>query len=166
MGERSQDDDDDESMEPKAGPPPPYDFVYILDAIYHFQPAVPHFLTSVYQVLRPGEGVVAYTDILPPPDLSPLMGHLVLPPLLSVPARNLVSRPKTLEEYATLLEKIGYVDVEIEDWSPHVWKGFAANLRPRGRVWSLVSRAIEGAERAGWRFVAVRATRPAIKMTA
>jgi len=158
--------DDDEAQEvlkaPAAtGGPPPYDLIYVLDAIYHFPPAVPHFLASALKVLRPGEGVIAYTDILPPPKVGNVMGHLVLPPLLSVPTRNIMSRPKDLQAYREDLEKIGYEDVRVEDWSQAVWPGFAQNLRQRGLGWRLVAWVIGKAERAGWKFIAVRAKRPA-----
>lgn len=158
--------DEDEAQEvlkaPAAtGGPPPYDMVYILDAIYHFQPAVPHFLASALKVLRPGEGVIAYTDILPPPKVGNVLGHLILPPLLSVPARNIMSRPKDLDAYKELLVKIGYEDVRVEDWSKAVWPGFANDLRRRGLGWRLVAWVIGKAERAGWKFIAVRGQRPA-----
>lgn len=157
-------DEDIDHVEEEGRPiatPPPYDLVYILDAIYHFPPAVPHFLASVIKVLRPGSGVIAYTDILPPPGVSSLLGNLILPPLLSVPARNLMSRPKDLGQYKTLLTDIGYENIAIEDWSEDVWKGFASNLRQRGFGWRQVARLIEAADRGGWKFIAVRAKRSA-----
>ena len=158
--------DEDDAQEvlkaPAAtGGPPPYDLIYVLDAIYHFQPAVPHFLASALKVLRPGEGVIVYTDILPPPKVGNVMGHLVLPPLLSVPARNIMSRPKNLDGYKALLEAIGYEDVIVEDWTQGVWLGFAQNLRQRGVGWRFVAWVVGKAERAGWKFIAVRAKRPA-----
>jgi hypothetical protein len=146
----------------KAGGPPPYDLVFILDAIYHFKPSVPYFLAQVLPVLRPGSGIIAYTDILPPSGINNVLGHLILPPLLSVPARNLVSRPKSVDEYEKLLRRIGYEGVEIQDWSDGVWSGFAANLRSRGGVWKLVAWLVQGAERNGWKFIAVRGRRPAL----
>ena len=153
MGDRSISAD----QEPSA---PPYDLVYILDAIYHFQPSVFHFLTSVLPVLRAGTGILVYTDILPPADLSTILGQLVLPPLLSVPSKNLVSRPKTLEGYKEKLQKIGYVDVEIQDWTCSVFDGLAAHLSTKGTLWSWVGSLIGRADQSGWKFVAVRARRP------
>jgi len=159
------DDDPYDSMDEEAErlpstTPPPYDLVYVLDAIYHFPPAVPYFLASVIKVLRPGSGVIAYTDILPPPNVGALLGNLLLPPLLSVPARNLVSRPGSIQKYVELLNEIGYEDVVIEDWSGDVWNGFASNLRERGFLWRQVARFVEAADRSGWKFIAVRAKRP------
>ncbi|ORX36410.1 hypothetical protein BD324DRAFT_642561 [Kockovaella imperatae] len=148
----------DEGLEPLA---PPYHLVYILDAIYHFRPSTAHFLSHVIHVLKPS-GVIAFTDILPPSNLSPFLGHLILPPLLSVPARNLVSKTRTVEGYHELMQKIGYKNVKIEDWSDHVFPGLANHLRSRGRLWTLVAKGIEWAERGGWKFVAVRASRSAV----
>ena len=157
--------EDDNELEPptsdQSSGPPPYDLIYVLDAIYHFPPSVPYFLASALQALKPGSGVVAFTDILPPPGLSNLLGHLVLPPLLSVPARNFVQRPKSLEEYKALMERIEYEEVSIEDWSDGVWNGFAGNLASRGIGWRILARVIRRAERTGWKFVAVRGKRPA-----
>ncbi|CAD6587699.1 MAG: hypothetical protein TREMPRED_004828 [Tremellales sp. Tagirdzhanova-0007] len=97
--------------------PSHFDFVYILDAIYHFPPSVPYFLASVFPTLRPGVGIIAYTDILPPPNLNAFVGHLILPTALGVPTRNLMQRPKTLEEYAYLVRRIGFEDIVVEDWT-------------------------------------------------
>lgn len=155
-GDASGYEDDDEQQQVLQPGPPPYDLVYILDAIYHFPPAVPYFLASVFKVLRPGTGVVAFTDILPPPNVSNPLARLILPWVLSVPTRNLSNRPKSLSEYTELLQRIGFVDVKIEDWSEQVWSGFAGNLRQRSWPWQQVAKVVEAAERSGWKFVAVR----------
>lgn len=139
-----------------------FDLIYILDAIYHFPPSVPYFLATILPSLKPGSGVLAYTDILPPPDLNAAMGHLVLPLVLGVPSRNLVQRPRDLGGYQRNLEKIGFVDVEVEDWSDGVWEGFGKNLRDRGGAWGLVGRGIQAAHRGGWKFIAVKGRRPTI----
>ena len=169
-GQTRADEEDDEDDDENAygidtrsktlNSPPPYDLIYILDAIYYFPPSVPYYLASVLPSLRPGTGVLAFTDVLPPSSVSNVMGQLVLPMLLSVPARNIVNRPSTLEEYKELLERIGYVDVQIEDWSEHVWDGFADDLAKRGFAWSQVAKVIRGAKTSGWRFVAVRGRKP------
>ena len=151
-----------EIKDPKETPPP-YNLVYVLDAIYHFRPAVPHFLSCVYKVLEPGNGVVAYTDILPPHNLNAALGRLIIPPLLSIPSRNIMNRPKDLEEYQKILETIGFTDIKIEDWSSNVWSGFAGDLEKRGFFWKLVARVVKAAEKSGWKFVAVRAARPALE---
>ena len=136
--------------------PKGFDLIYILDSIYHFPPAVPHFLTTAISSLSPG-GVIAYTDILPPADLSPFLAHWVLPTLVGVPTRNIVQRPKTLEEYKAQLHKIGYAEVEIEDWTMDVFPGFSRFLKSKGGVWPIVGRGVEWAEQRGWKYVAVRA---------
>lgn len=154
-----EDEDEQQDVLQVSAAPPPYDLVYILDAIYHFPPAVPYFLASVFKVLRPGVGVVAYTDIIPPAQVSNPLARLILPWVLSVPTRNIANRPANLEEYANLLEKIGYEDIRIEDWSDAVWKGFASNLRQRSWPWQQVAKVVEAADRTGWRFIAVRGRR-------
>jgi hypothetical protein len=141
-----------------ATPCPPYDLIYILDAIYHFPPSVPYFLFSVLAALAPG-GVVAYTDVLPPPLLSTYL-RLGLQPTLGIPLRNLARRPGSIEEYERELERMGYVDIQIKDWSAHVWPGFGADLRKRGGVWAWAGRGVAYLESSGWKFIAVRAARP------
>jgi SAM-dependent methyltransferase len=136
-----------------------YDLIYILDSIYHFPPSVPHFLTTALSSLSPG-GVIAYTDVLPPPNLPPWLSYWVLPTLVGVPVRNLASRPARLEEYTAQLNKIGYTGVDIEDWTDEVFPGFARFLREKGGPWTLVARGAEWAYRGGWKFVAVRAEKP------
>jgi hypothetical protein len=115
------DEDQNESRETRK-PTGGYDLIYILDSIYHFPPAVPHFLITAIQSLSPG-GVIAYTDVIPPPNLPSWLGYWILPTALGVPTRNLMNRPKDLAAYKAQLEKIGYVDVKIEDWTREVFPG-------------------------------------------
>ncbi len=153
--------DDDSSLtsnDERPGPPG-YDLIYVLDGIYHFPPALPHFLSSTLKALAPG-GTIVYTDILPPHDLSQVL-QIILSGLLAVPPRNLVAdRGRPLSDYEMGLGKIGFVDVRIEDWSEYVWPGFAAHLRQKGSAWGLVAWGLEWAEKRGWKFVAVKASRP------
>jgi len=147
----------------------PYDLVYVLDAAYHFPPAIGYFLATVLPVLRPGSGVLAYTDVLPPPALSKLPLMLTagwLAPFLHVPRRNINERPATLDEYAAQLEQVGYENVKIEDWTEHVFVPLADNLESRGAAWWAYSKVLRFAQRTGWKFVAVRASRPAIQVQA
>ena len=128
-----------------VGRGPPYELIYILGAIYHFPPSVPAFLSMSLPVLRPGSGVIAYTDILPP-HLNSFLGNFILPKILNVPVRNLMQRPTTLVEYRKRVEKVGHIDVVVEDWSEGVWKGFARNLRERGGLWNWEGRGDGGEE--------------------
>jgi SAM-dependent methyltransferase len=151
------DGNDEQAEETQRPGPPGYDLIYILDAIYHFPPNVPHFLLTAFQALNPG-GTIVFTDILPPA-LSPLT-KTVLSALIPVPSRNIAQRPKSFEEYRTDLEHMGYVDVEIENWSRGVWPGLAENLRRQGGIWWIFGKAVNIAEMRGWQFVAVKARRP------
>ncbi|WOO78900.1 uncharacterized protein LOC62_02G002439 [Vanrija pseudolonga] len=157
-------DDDSTAGEPPASDPKaPFDLVYVLDSVYHFPPSVDYFAQLVYPALRKGSGVLAYTDALPPPSWSEFPMNIVstfISPLLSVPPSNLSLRPKTLDEYKTRLESFGYTDVEVEDWSDHVWQGIADNFKPRGGAYGIAGRVFGYAGNSGWRYVAVRATRP------
>jgi hypothetical protein len=137
-----------------------YDLIYILDSIYHFPPAVPHFLTTAIQSLSPG-GVIAYTDVVPPSNLPSWLGYWILPAALGVPTRNLMQRPKDLESYKAQLEKIGYVNVKIEDWSKEVYPGFAKFLWTKGGFWKGVAKGAEWAFKNEWKFIAVRAEKKA-----
>lgn len=135
-----------------------YDLIYILDSVYHFPPALPHFLTTAIQSLAPG-GVIAYTDVVPPSNLPSWLGYWILPTALGVPTRNLMNRPKDLEAYKAQLEKIGYVDVRIEDWSKEVYPGFAKFLWTKGGFWKGVAKGAEWAFKNDWKFIAVRAAK-------
>lgn len=140
----------------------PYDLVYILDAIYHFPPSVAHFAGSVLPVLRESSGVLAYTDVVPPSWYSSFPVQIAvqfLEPLLAVPKRNLIGRPADLDAYKAMLENVGYDDVRIEDWTPHVFDGLANNLDKRSGMWSFAAMAVRGAQRQGWKFIAVRGVR-------
>lgn len=137
--------------------PPPYDLIYILDGIYHFPPSVPRFLKGIRHAVEPGTGVLAFTDIVPPATLSPLFARLVLSPLLGVPVANLLSRPKDLEAYKIMVEESGWTGVKVEDWSDHVFPGFASFLESKGSLWPYVGKLARRAHEAGWRIYAVRA---------
>lgn len=156
-------DDDDTEVQTDAAAIPSaasgYDLIYILDSIYHFPPSVPHFLTTALSSLAPG-GVIAYTDVVPPANLPTWLGYWVLPTLVGVPTRNLVSRPDSIEKYSQQLARIGYTNVRIEDWTNEVFPGFAEFLRRKGGPWTLVARGAEWANSRGWKFYAVRAERP------
>ncbi|KAL7420539.1 hypothetical protein Q5752_004490 [Cryptotrichosporon argae] len=149
---------DDDTADSLDTSPPPYDLIYILDAIYHFPPSVPDFLSSARHVARPG-GVVAFTDILPPPSLPPLLSFF-LPRLLAVPRKNIQRRPASLEAYAAMLEHLGYEDVRVEDWTQGVVPGLRGFLEKKGGAWAWAAKVFAKAERDGWKFVAVRARRP------
>ncbi|GMK54539.1 hypothetical protein CspeluHIS016_0111250 [Cutaneotrichosporon spelunceum] len=138
-----------------------YDLVYVLDALYHFTPSRSAYVASILPNLRPG-GVLAYTDILAPPSLAVLPGRILanlLSTFLRIPAPNL-SSGLTLEEYKAELEDMGY-NVQVEDWTTHVFPGLAANLKGRGKGWKAVGWLATKAAASGWKFVAVRAQRPA-----
>jgi SAM-dependent methyltransferase len=153
--------DEDESVETSPQRVPGgYDLIYILDSIYHFPPALPHFLATAIQSVSPG-GVIAYTDIVPPSTLPSWLGYWILPTTLGVPTRNLMNRPKDLEAYKAQLEKIGYVDVKIEDWTKEVFPGFAKFLWTKGGFWKGVAKGAEWAFKNEWKFIAVRAAKKA-----
>jgi SAM-dependent methyltransferase len=168
MGSAPSDFDDQDEDEEQAGAPATapgtsgYDLIYILDSIYHFPPSVPHFLTTALKSLAPG-GVIAFTDIVPPANLPTWLGYWVLPTLVGVPTRNLVSRPDSIEKYTEQLSRIGYTNVRVEDWTQEVFPGFAKFLRSKGGPWTLVARGAEWANARGWKFYAVRAERPMAK---
>lgn len=158
-GVESEEAEGEEHGEDKAAGPRTYDLTYILDAIYHFPPSLPHFLSTLLPAMTPG-GVLIYTDILPPPGLNNVLGRLVLPTLFAVPSRNLMHRDNDLERYAARLERVGFGGIEIHDWTEHVFAPLAEHLRAKGAVWRGVARLFQWVERSGWKFIAVRAERP------
>jgi hypothetical protein len=70
-----------------------------------------------------------------------------------------MNRPKDLEAYKAQLEKIGYVDVRIEDWSKEVYPDFAKFLWTKGGFWKGVAKGAEWAFKNEWKFIAVRAAK-------
>lgn len=162
---------DDEQVLEEAQPksqapegPEPYDLVYILDAVYHFPPNLGTFVASVLPSLRKGSGVLAYTDIIAPPSLSKLPGRILanmIATFLRVPASNLSRGPKSLADYKDGLENMGYTNVRVEEWTRHVFPGLAANLKQRGGLWQIAGWLADKASSSGWKYVAVRAERPA-----
>ena len=153
---------------------PPYDLIYALDAAYHFTPSITAFQSSSYLHLSPG-GVLAYTDILPPPSLlsQPLLARAISIGL-GVPLVNLQStgRPylsssgstnsesMIVKGYEDDLKARGYECAEVQEWSEYVWAGFARNLRERGGMWKWVGKVVGVAGRDGWKVVAVRIAKP------
>lgn len=164
--EVGEDDDNEQAVleatkEQEQAGPEPYDLITILDAVYHFPPERGAFLHSLLPSLRKG-GVVAYTDFIAPASLSQLPYSLLAKfaaAVLRVPPSNLTNSPKTLDAYKAGLQGMGYRNVKIEDWSGNVWRGIAGNLRARGGVWAVLAWAAEQADKAGWKYVAVRAER-------
>ncbi|WWC87554.1 uncharacterized protein L201_002444 [Kwoniella dendrophila CBS 6074] len=152
--------DSNEPLSLGSDDPPPYNLIYILDSIYHYPPSLIPFLDSVKPVLKQKEGIIVYTDILPPfkaENSLSIWKSWFISYILSVPLKNLNDRPKSLEEYKSLLEGKGWKDVKVEDWSDNVWKGFANNLIKRGGKWKKVGETVRRVEKDGWKFVAVRA---------
>nr|XP_019012395.1 uncharacterized protein I206_03242 [Kwoniella pini CBS 10737]OCF51176.1 hypothetical protein I206_03242 [Kwoniella pini CBS 10737] len=141
-------------------PPPPYDLIYILDSIYHYPPSIISFLNSLKPITnKKNKSIIIYTDILPPPPFESKLNKFkffFISYFLSIPISNLLNRPKSLLEYKNLLENQGWIDVEIQDWSQNVWKGFANNLKNRGGKWEKVGKTVDRARKDGWKFVAVR----------
>lgn len=140
-------------------PVPGYDLIYALDVAYHIPPTVLQFAADAHTALSP-KGVLAYTDVLPPAWLGSFPGRilgmwLALP--LGLPHRNIIDRPRDLDEYKSDLEGMGYDNVRIEDWSKHVWNGLADNLEKRdGLGWKIAAKGFRYAGEHGWRFIAVR----------
>jgi hypothetical protein len=166
--DREESDDDDEvesqrgehqSKDTPGGSKNGYNLIYILDAIYHFPPSLPSFLGIALKALAPG-GVIAYIDIVPPPSGLNALSARLLSAAFGVPVPNLTDRPRDLTGHKTLLEGLGYVDVDVRDWSAVVWPGFAKNLLDRGGAWTMVGHSVRWANEAGWRCLAVRAKRP------
>nr|ODN98647.1 hypothetical protein L204_02611 [Cryptococcus depauperatus CBS 7855] len=132
----------------------PYNLVYILDSIYHYPPSLMMFLDSLRPILSPS-GLVVYTDLLPPQNISSLVAR-VLSYLFAVPLPNLIERPASIEEYRATLEKHGWKNVVVEDWSDNIWAGFSTHLKQSGGAWPLVGSVVRRAEKDGWRFIGVR----------
>ena len=170
-----EDDDDDEeavreqntttARDPErssAKSAPPYDLIYALDAAYHFPPSLDSFQAAAYRHLAPG-GVLVYTDVVPPPSLAsrPFLSRSIST-FMSVPMPNLIRGYDA--EGAEGVEKDlldrGYECVRTEDWSEHVWPGFAMNLETKGGMWAMVSKGVKWAEDGGWRVVAVKIAKP------
>ncbi|KAJ4489315.1 S-adenosyl-L-methionine-dependent methyltransferase [Lentinula edodes] len=125
-----------------------FDNILALDCAYHFQ-SRETFLRQSFHQLDPG-GRISLADICfantPPMTWK---ARLVRRFLKLMPKENAI----TISEYANCLERIGYVDVKVEDISEEVFPGFVGFLKPRGLVWWIFGSVLYSYHAAGARFV-------------
>ncbi|KAJ3909809.1 S-adenosyl-L-methionine-dependent methyltransferase [Lentinula edodes] len=125
-----------------------FDNILALDCAYHFQ-SRETFLRQSFHQLDPG-GRISLADICfantPPMTWK---ARLVRRFLKLMPKENAI----TISEYANCLERIGYVDVKVEDISEEVFPGFVGFLKPRGLVWWIFGSVLYSYHGAGARFV-------------
>jgi len=147
-----------------------YDAVIAVDSCYHFKTRNV-FLSESFRTLQPG-GKLGVTDLIPPSLgwFSFILLRVVCF-IASVPWTNMISKQKYLDD----LTSIGFIDVEIEDISAHVFQGLADFISDRDtepwfdsmKDWKGWTQFVGFSKFLRWwstgkmHFVLVRATKPA-----
>jgi hypothetical protein len=129
-----------------------------LDCAYHFKTRET-FLKQCFERLDPRGGRIALADMCFEPVSSD--GRVrcfiarIVSRILAVPSANLITR----SEYSLQLASIGFVEIEVEDISEHVFPGFIIFLKSRGALWGVFASVVGFWRRSGGTFVLVSATR-------
>ena len=131
-----------------------YNTILALDCAYHFDTRRA-FLEQAFACLTVG-GRIALADICFAPGSLSAWTKLKVTASGTMPWANVV----TTEEYLATLKEIGYVDVELQDISEHVFPRFIQFLKTRGLVFSILASRLEGLACAGMLFVLVSASKP------
>ncbi|GAA99258.1 hypothetical protein E5Q_05952 [Mixia osmundae IAM 14324] len=133
-----------DAIEYTRNPDRRYDAVIALDCAYHFDTRAA-FLRNAYGCLQTG-GTLALTDIVMLQPISKLgafdrLKQWAVCRLAGVPWTNMVT---DMEEYVTLLQGIGYNNINIRDISSDVFEPLAAFLEERAgdANFGVVSRTI------------------------
>ncbi|KAF5374900.1 hypothetical protein D9758_000224 [Tetrapyrgos nigripes] len=125
-----------------------FDAILALDCAYHFKTR-DLFLRQSFEHLAPG-GRIALADICL--DAAKLEGWkrlLMFSVFAVMPEANGIAVPRYIEQ----LEKIGFVDVIVEDISEDVFPGFVAFLKGRGFGWRVFGWMMEWLYASGAKFV-------------
>jgi cyclopropane fatty-acyl-phospholipid synthase-like methyltransferase len=130
--------------------PAGFDVVFVLDSAYHFVTRR-EFLAQAYQKLAPG-GRIVLGDICFAKKFPPRTIAFLTTKIFS--KENIVSP----QEYIQLLEKLGYIEVELEDITSDSFTGLCKFLSTQGALWYMYSRFLAWFRDAGGaRFVVVTA---------
>jgi len=134
------------------------------------------FLENALYLLDPIGGTLGMTDLLLPSEPLSSFSRIALQLvcwLAKVPFDNLVSR----DDYEAGLRELGYIDIDIDDITPHVFDGLAGYIESTGRD-HLLATALDKAKlsqyrafarvlrwwgRGNLRFVLVKARRAFVK---
>jgi SAM-dependent methyltransferase len=129
----------------------PYDIVFGLDCVYHFQTRT-KFLAQAHAALKPG-GRIALADICFGP--MPVFVRWLVTKLF-VPSENV----QTWADYGHTLDRLGYVNVEMEDITAEVYPSFVSFLKSRGVAWWIFGSVFRCLIVPYSRFVLVSAQKP------
>lgn len=127
-----------------------FDTIFALDCAYHFRTRRA-FLSQAFDKLSVN-GRIALADICFVDGQSNKIATLWAW-MIGIPRENMINA----DEYETMLEDIGYVDVEVEDVTKDVFPGFLAFLRTQGVRWVIVAEIMEKVASSGARYVVVGA---------
>ncbi|EIM92462.1 S-adenosyl-L-methionine-dependent methyltransferase [Stereum hirsutum FP-91666 SS1] len=148
--------------------PSTFDTIVALDCAYHFHTRA-LFLQQSFAKLSPG-GHIALADIYfasttkstpPSKTTSPLRPSYPITFFLStllrvIPRENVVTKAQYIAE----MERVGYVDVEIDDITEYVFPGFVRFLSGRGGGWKVFAWMMAWLHGRGARFGIVVGTKP------
>jgi SAM-dependent methyltransferase len=138
----------DHPLNPKSSSPP-FTAILALDCAYHFNTREEFLRQSHLRLARSGR--VALADICFVAGSTSRLYTTVLLTMLGVPRANAI----TIEEYRRAMESAGFVDIEVEDISDHVFPGFSQFLRTQGGAWWLFGTAIAALGRSGARYLII-----------
>lgn len=131
-----------------------YTSILALDCAYHFDTRRA-FLEQAFACLAPG-GRVALADLCFVPGSLSSWTKLKVSVAGTMPWNNII----TTEEYIATLRAIGYVDVDLQDISEHVFPPFTEFLKTRGYAFSTFASHLRGLASRGLLFVMVSASKP------
>jgi hypothetical protein len=141
----------DHPLDPSSASPP-FTSILALDCAFHFNTRH-DFLGQAFARLSSG-GRVALADIcFSPAALQRRWIALVTATVM--PTANMISP----ENYVQDMQKLGFVDVVMEDVTDDVFPGFIAFLQSRGIVWWIFGAIFRWYTSLGVRFVVVAGTR-------
>jgi len=134
--------------------PGSFDTILALDCAYHFNTRLT-FLSQSFAKLTPG-GRIALADLcFDPIAFSSWQAWSIISLFKLVPRQNIIAK----KEYISMMEKMGYVDVQLQDITEDVFPGFVRFLKARGWAWKGLALVIEWYVNAGARFVIISGAR-------
>ena len=131
-----------------------FDAILALDCAYHFNTRLT-FLDQSLAKLTPG-GRIALADIcFDPIAFGSWQAWSITSFFKLMPKQNMVTK----DEYVSVMEELGYVDVQMQDITEDVFTGFVRFLKGKGWAWKGLAIVIEWYANAGARFVIVSGAR-------
>jgi hypothetical protein len=139
----------------------PYTAILALDCAYHFNTRS-SFLRQSFLRLTPG-GRIALADIcFTPAALQTNLFHNLISIRTLVRLSGLMPRSNMIstDQYVSEMQRIGYMDVQMEDLSDNVFPAFTKFLRRRGGGWWVFASILGWWAGRGMRFIVISGKKP------